>query len=82
MCRTSPADTEQVTGELQGDSTLVIVLGNSRSLGAWVVTPISMDPAHFVTILSSRTWGKERIRLIETSPTLPRILHLVELVGW
>ena len=37
------------------DLTLVIVLGNSRSEGAWLVTPISMEPAHLVTILSSRT---------------------------
>lgn len=35
--------------------TFVIVKGNSSSVGECVVTPISMEPAHFVTILSSLT---------------------------
>lgn len=35
--------------------TFVIVKGNSSSVGECVVTPISMEPAHLVTILSSLT---------------------------
>lgn len=35
--------------------TLVIVEGYSRSVGECVVTPISIEPAHLVTILSMRT---------------------------
>lgn len=33
----------------------VMVAGYSSSVGLYVVTPISMDPAHLETILSSRT---------------------------
>ena len=34
---------------------LVMVEGKSKSEGQWVVTPISMDPAHLVTMRSKRT---------------------------
>lgn len=53
--------------------TLVIVKGNSNSVGACVVTPISMDPAHLVTILSSLTsnnsFGRSG-REVRTTPLL------------
>ena len=35
---------------------LVMVAGNSRVFGLWVVTPTSMEPDHLSTNLSSRIW--------------------------
>lgn len=32
-----------------------MVEGNSKSLGEWLVTPISIEPAHLETILSNFT---------------------------
>ena len=58
---------------------LVIVAGNSKSSGRWVVTPISMDPAHFIT-----TWSKTtskissglRGRAVRTTPWLKSLWAL------
>ena len=53
--------------------TFVIVEGNSRLLGECVVTPISIEPVHFVTILSRRT-SKTSFgfngRFVRTTPKL------------
>ena len=59
--------------------TLVMVDGYSRSVGPWVVTPISIEPAHLVTTLSSRTsnssWGR-RCRDVITTPLLKSSIAL------
>ena len=55
------------------DRIFVIVDGNSRVRGEWVVTPISIDPAHLSTILSSRTSNcspTRSVRLVSTTPLL------------
>lgn len=53
--------------------TLVIVEGYSRSVGGWVVTPISSEPAHLSTHLSSLTSNISLVfsgRRVKTTPLL------------
>ena len=53
--------------------TLVMVDGYSKFCGSCVVTPISSDPAHFATHLSSRTSSSSparRGRAVSTTPWL------------
>ena len=61
--------------------TLVIVNGNSNSVGECVVTPISIEPAHLVTILSSLT-SKSSLGLkgldVNTTPLLKSSIALKE----
>ena len=53
--------------------TFVMVEGSSKQFGECVVTPISIDPVHFVTILSRRT-SKTSFgfngRLVRSTPKL------------
>ena len=61
------------------DRMLVIVDGNSRVRGEWVVTPISIDPAHLSTILSSLTSNcspTRNVRLVRTTPLLKSSIAL------
>ena len=61
------------------DRMFVIVDGNSRVSGEWVVTPISIDPAHLSTILSSLTSNcspTRSVRLVRTTPLLKSSIAL------
>ena len=65
--------------QVPGGCTFVIVEGKSKVSGSWVVTPISIDPAHLVTCLSIRTSRSslgERHRLVRTTALLNSSLAL------
>ncbi len=63
----------------------VIVDGKSSSNGECVVTPISIDPAHLSTILSSLTSNVSlgrKCRLVKTTPLLKSSRALIKQTCW